>query len=41
MKSKKIEQYHLHKLHPKNLQFEIYDLKEYRNKNILKSAQPH
>jgi len=28
----KIEQYHLHKLSPQNLQFEVYDLNSYRKK---------
>jgi len=41
MKPKRIEQYHLHKLYPQKLQFEIYDLNKYRNKNRDKAAQPH
>lgn len=36
-----ISQYHLNKLHPEKLQFEVYDLKGYRNKNIEKASQPH
>lgn len=36
-----IEQYHLHKSHPEKMQFEIYDLKEYRHKNVEKAAIPH
>jgi len=40
-KKDNIAQYHLHKLHPEKLQFEVYDLKEYRNKNIDKASQPH
>ncbi|PWL40465.1 AraC family transcriptional regulator [Flagellimonas aquimarina] len=39
--STKIAQYHLHKTNPKKLQFEVYDLKEYRAKNIKKAAAPH
>jgi AraC-like DNA-binding protein len=41
MKKENIAQYHLHKLHPQKLQFEVYDLNEYRNRNIDKPAQPH
>lgn len=37
----KIEQYHLHKLHPEMLQFELYSLKEYRIKSGEKAAIPH
>ena len=37
----KIAQYHLHKAHPEKLQFELYSLKEYRNKNVTKAAHPH
>lgn len=37
----KIEQYHLHKLHPQKLQFEVYDLKSYRQKSGTKAAIPH
>lgn len=37
----KIEQYHLHKEHPEKLQFEMYDLKEYRRKNFQKAGVPH
>ncbi|WP_350293820.1 AraC family transcriptional regulator [uncultured Croceitalea sp.] len=37
----KIEQYHLHKLSPQKLQFEVYDLKEYRKKSGDKAAVPH
>ncbi len=37
----KIEQYHLHKLHPEMLQFELYSLKEYRKKSGEKAAIPH
>ncbi|UII74841.1 AraC family transcriptional regulator [Flagellimonas sp. HMM57] len=37
----KIEQYHLHKLSPQKLQFEIYDLKSYRKKSSNKATQPH
>ncbi|MFK7968885.1 MAG: helix-turn-helix domain-containing protein [Bacteroidia bacterium] len=36
-----IEQYHLHKLHPEKMQFEVYDLHAYRNKNVEKAAIPH
>ncbi len=41
MKKENIAQYHLHKLHPQKLQFEVYDLNEYRNRSIDKPAQPH
>ncbi|GMN11231.1 helix-turn-helix domain-containing protein [Croceitalea sp. MTPC9] len=37
----KIEQYHLHRLSPQKLQFEVYDLKEYRRKSGNKAAVPH
>lgn len=37
----KIEQYHLHKLHPEMLQFELYSLKEYRKRSGEKAAIPH
>ncbi|MDO6491895.1 MAG: AraC family transcriptional regulator [Cellulophaga sp.] len=37
----KIEQYHLHKAYPNKLQFQVYDLKEYRKKNPEKAAIPH
>lgn len=39
--STKIAQYHLHKASPKKLQFEVYDLKDYRVKNVEKAANPH
>lgn len=39
--NEKIAQYHLHKAHPERMQFEIYDLNEYRNKSIRKAAIPH
>lgn len=38
---RKIEQYHLHKAYPGRLQFQVYDLKEYRQKNPEKAAIPH
>ncbi len=37
----KIAQYHLHKLNPGKLQFEVYDLHEYRIKSGDKAAVPH
>ncbi len=37
----KITQYHLHKQHPEKLQFEVYDLKEYRRKSSKKASIPH
>ncbi len=37
----KIAQYHLHKANPQKLQFEVYDLNDYRNKNPEKAAIPH
>ena len=37
----KIAQYHLHKLNPGKLQFEVYDLREYRIKSGDKAAVPH
>ncbi|WP_350287857.1 AraC family transcriptional regulator [uncultured Croceitalea sp.] len=37
----KIVQYHLHKLHPQKLQFEIYDLKKYLKKSGQKATVPH
>ncbi len=37
----KIEQYHLHKAHPEKLQFEVYDLKDYRKRSGSKAAAPH
>nr|WP_299170189.1 AraC family transcriptional regulator [uncultured Allomuricauda sp.] len=37
----KIAQYHLHKLNPGKLQFEVYDLQEYRIKSGAKAAVPH
>ena len=37
----KIEQYHLHKSSPQKLQFEVYDLKDYRKKSGKKAAIPH
>lgn len=36
-----IAQYHLHKAHPEKLQFEMYCLNAYRNKNAEKAATPH
>ncbi len=36
-----IQQYHLHKLHPEKLQFEVYPLNSYRKENQLKAAVPH
>jgi len=40
-RSTKIEKYHLHKGHPEKLQFEVYDLKEYRKKSGQMAAVPH
>ncbi len=37
----KIEQYHLHKMHPRKLQFELYDLNTYRKKSGDLAAIPH
>ncbi|MEM8848232.1 MAG: AraC family transcriptional regulator [Bacteroidota bacterium] len=37
----KIAQYHLHKLHPEKLQFEVYDLRSYREKSGNHAAVPH
>lgn len=37
----KIAQYHLHRAHPEKLQFEIYSLREYRNKNVIEASRPH
>ncbi|CAM4110896.1 AraC family transcriptional regulator [Zobellia roscoffensis] len=37
----KIEQYHLHKMHPRKLQFELYDLNAYRKKSGDLAAVPH
>jgi len=37
----KIEKYHLHKDHPEKLQFEVYDLLEYRKKSGKMAATPH
>ncbi|MDO6515660.1 AraC-type DNA-binding protein [Zobellia uliginosa] len=37
----KIEQYHLHKMHPRKLQFELYDLNSYRKKSGDLAAIPH
>jgi AraC-like DNA-binding protein len=39
--STNIAQYHLHKLSPQKLQFEIYNLKEYRKKSGNKAVRPH
>ncbi len=36
-----IKQYHLHKLFPEKLQFEVYNLYDYRLKNKEKAAIPH
>ncbi len=36
-----VEQYHLHKAHPERLQFEVYDLKDYRKRSGEKAALPH
>ena len=36
-----IEKYHLHKAHPEKLQFEIYDLQEYRKRSAEKAVIPH
>lgn len=38
---KDVKQYHLHKAYPEKLQFEVYDLNEYRTKNIEKASTPH
>ncbi|WP_298426347.1 AraC family transcriptional regulator [uncultured Kordia sp.] len=37
----RIEKYHLHKAHPEKLQFEIYDLHEYRKRSAEKAAVAH
>lgn len=37
----KIEQYHLHKLHPEKLQFEIYDMASYIKKNSTHALVAH
>ncbi len=37
----KIAQYHLHKLNPEKLQFEVYDLRSYRKKSGVHAAVPH
>ncbi|GMN07138.1 helix-turn-helix domain-containing protein [Croceitalea sp. MTPC5] len=37
----KVAQYHLHKFKPQKLQFEIYDLKSYLQKNRDKATVPH
>ncbi len=37
----KIERYHLHRAHPEKLQFEVYDLKTYREENLEKASKPH
>ena len=39
--STNIAQYHLHKLSPQKLQFEIYNLKKYRKKSGDNAARPH
>ena len=39
--NKSIEKYHLHKAHPEKLQFEMYDLNEYRKRSPKKAAIPH
>ncbi len=36
-----VKQYHLHKAYPEKLQFEVYSLNEYRNKNLDKASVPH
>jgi AraC-like DNA-binding protein len=36
-----IATYHLHKAHPEKLQFEIYDLQEYRKRSAEKAVIPH
>ncbi len=41
MEKATISQYHLHKMHPEKLQFEVYDLNTYRNKSGSKAAIPH
>ncbi|GAL74554.1 transcriptional regulator [Nonlabens ulvanivorans] len=41
IKNSKIEQYHLHKAHPEKLQFQIYDLNEYRKISAEKAAVAH
>ncbi|MFY0598170.1 MAG: helix-turn-helix domain-containing protein [Cyclobacteriaceae bacterium] len=43
MKDKKLEikQYHLHKAHPEKLQFQVHDLKQYRQKSLAKASLPH
>jgi len=40
-KTSNITQFHLHKSRPEKLQFEVYDLKEYRKKSGDKAAIPH
>jgi len=39
--NRNIEKYHLHKAHPEKLQFEIYDLHEYRKRSGEKAAIAH
>lgn len=41
MKQNKIAKYHLHKAHPEKLQFELYDLKEYRARSGAMAAKAH
>jgi len=41
MHSNKIQQYHLHKEHPEKLQFEIYSLSDYFEKNKTAACKPH
>lgn len=41
MKQEHIAQYHLHKEHPEKLQFEVYNLKEYRKKSGVMAAKAH
>jgi len=41
MPSNKIQQYHLHKEHPEKLQFEMYSLNEYFEKNKQAACKPH
>ncbi|MFP2997133.1 AraC family transcriptional regulator [Spongiivirga sp. MCCC 1A20706] len=39
--SDQIAKYHLHKQHPEKLQFELYDLNQYRKKSLNEAARPH
>ena len=41
MKQEKLATYHLHKAHPEKLQFEVYDLNEYRKRSGEMASHPH